>query len=62
MDDIRQMFAYRHYFDAAKCYLLYPGEDNISNGSFGGKSYFNSTLGEKSCGVVVSNAWEITKS
>lgn len=40
MDDLRQMFAYHHYFDAAKCYLLFPGEADLQEGSFTNVSYF----------------------
>lgn len=60
MDDLRQMFAYHHYFDAVRCYLLYPGEENLQEGSFVGRSYFNeANMANKSCGVIVSNAWGI---
>lgn len=58
MDDLRQMFAYHHYFDSSKCFLLYPGIDNVEEGGFSGKSYFNvNDLSGKSCGVIVSEAW-----
>jgi len=58
MDDLRQMFAYHHYFDAARCYLLFPGIDNVENGSFNSQSFFKqSILGEKSCGIIISQAW-----
>ncbi len=58
MDDLRQMFAYHHYFDAAKCYLLFPGEADLQEGGFANVSYFKkSDLGEKACGIIVSDAW-----
>jgi len=58
VEDLRQMFAYHHYFDAAKCYLLYPGEDIRKEGRFGEESFFKKTnLGDKACGVIVSKAW-----
>lgn len=58
MDDLRQMFAYHHYFEASSCYLLYPGTDSILEGKFSIKSYFNSLgLGKKSCGILVCQAW-----
>nr|WP_315424289.1 hypothetical protein [uncultured Pedobacter sp.] len=58
MDDLRQMFAYHHYFDSSKCFLLYPGMDNVKEGEFKRKSYFKiNDLGAKSCGVIVSKAW-----
>lgn len=57
MDDLRQMFAYHHYFDAAECYLLYPGFNSKSEGNFTKKNHF-SYLGEKSCGVIVSEIWK----
>ncbi|WP_053058492.1 McrC family protein [Pedobacter sp. BMA] len=59
MDDLRQMFAYHHYFDAVKCYLLYPGEDYIQDGNFHRQSHFDKRdLGSKSCGVIISKAWK----
>jgi len=59
MDDLRQMFAYHHYFEASSCYLLYPGTDNKLEGKFSVKSYFNKLgLGEKNCGVLICQAWE----
>lgn len=58
MDDLRQMFAYHHYFDAVKCYLLFPGSTNLREGNFANQSYFNqSALGEKTCGIVITQAW-----
>lgn len=51
-DDIRQMFAYNHYFNAAQSYLLYPSasittsEPQITSGSF------LHPHGEKSCGII----------
>jgi 5-methylcytosine-specific restriction enzyme subunit McrC len=58
MDDLRQMFAYHHYFDAARCYLLYPGTEDLKEGSFTNDSYFkNIDLGSKSCGIIISKAW-----
>ncbi|WP_069657753.1 hypothetical protein [Arcticibacter eurypsychrophilus] len=48
MDDLRQMFAYHHYFDAVKCYLLFPGKADLQEGSFTNVSYFKkSDLGEQ---------------
>lgn len=59
MDDLRQMFAYHHYFDAAKCFLLYPGTESLKQGAFIPDSYFRKdALGEKNCGVIISAAWE----
>ncbi len=58
MDDLRQMFAYHHYFDAVKCYLLFPGYENMQEGSFTNQSHFKKdSFGEKTCGVIVSKAW-----
>jgi 5-methylcytosine-specific restriction enzyme subunit McrC len=34
MDDLRQMYAYHHYFNAKKVALLYPGKHPNINGSF----------------------------
>jgi len=61
MDDLRQMFAYHHYFDASKCYLLYPGSGNLSEGYFSKQSRFKKAdLGNKVCGVIMTNAWDPT--
>ncbi len=57
MEDLRQMFAYHHYFDAAHCYLLYPGDKKESKGAFTHKSLFSSSdfvSEQKHCGVMVS--------
>ncbi|UKT65221.1 McrC family protein [Pedobacter mucosus] len=60
MDDLRQMFAYHYYFDAAKCYLLFPGTENLENGNFTNQSYFKkNNLGDKACGIIISKAWVI---
>jgi len=59
MDDLRQMFAYHHYFDAVQCYLLYPGVDHLQEGAFYPQSHFEKTdLGQKACGVIISRAWK----
>lgn len=58
MDDLRQMYAYNHYFDAVECFLLYPGEENKTSGDFSTKSYFKDDLKKMSCGVVVSRLWK----
>jgi 5-methylcytosine-specific restriction enzyme subunit McrC len=34
MEDIRQMYAYHHYFDASKVALLYPGVSDYVTGKF----------------------------
>jgi len=34
LDDIRQMYAYHHYFNAEKVALFYPGKKNYSYGHF----------------------------
>lgn len=34
IEDIRQMYAYHHYFDAKKVALLYPGNSHYVNGKF----------------------------
>lgn len=62
MDDLRQMYAYHHYFDAVECYLVYPGATNKSVGSFIKNSHFKNDLGEKSCGVIISQAWKTDNS
>jgi len=59
IEDLRQMFAYHHYFDAVKCYLLYPGNTSRKEGDFVPNSFFKKDLGLKSCGIIISNAWEI---
>jgi len=59
MDDLRQMFAYHHYFDASKCYLIYPGEEYLQDGNFHRQSHFDRReLGTKTCGVIISKAWK----
>jgi 5-methylcytosine-specific restriction enzyme subunit McrC len=58
MDDLRQMFAYHHYFDAVRCYLLYPGSEYSQDGNFVNQSYFDKiNLGDKTCGIIISEAW-----
>src|SRR5690606_26205796 len=34
IEDIRQMYAYHHYFEARKVALLYPGDSNYVTGNF----------------------------
>ncbi|MCK9321396.1 MAG: hypothetical protein PHP52_11490 [Bacteroidales bacterium] len=34
IEDIRQMYAYHHYFNAEKVALLYPGRKNYVSGKF----------------------------
>ena len=34
IEDVRQMYAYHHYFEAEKVALLYPGEENYISGNF----------------------------
>lgn len=59
MNDLRQMFAYHHYFDSINCYLLYPGIDNLFEGTFVNQTYFKTEhIGTRTCGVIVIKAWE----
>ncbi|PHR46550.1 MAG: restriction endonuclease [Fluviicola sp.] len=51
IEDIRQMYAYHHYFEAEKVALVYPGDSSLINGTFSkikGKSE-GSTL---QCGLM----------
>ncbi|MFD2143974.1 McrC family protein [Mucilaginibacter antarcticus] len=59
MDDLRQMYAYHHFFEARKCYLLYPGNNEpIKNGEFCRKYFFKAEeIQEKHCGLIISKAW-----
>lgn len=58
LEDLRQMFAYHHYYDAAYCYLLYPGTDNVKHGNFLADSFFTQGhLGSKACGLLTAQAW-----
>lgn len=34
IEDVRQMYAYHHYFDAKKVALVYPGESSLIDGTF----------------------------
>ena len=34
IEDIRQMYAYHHYFEAKKVALLYPGDSDYVTGKF----------------------------
>lgn len=34
IEDVRQMYAYHHYFAAEKVALLYPGEHDYISGNF----------------------------
>jgi len=53
MDDIRQMYAYHHYFEAAKVALLYPGANDYKMGNFVNIKK-NQSLSEKECGLMFS--------
>jgi len=59
VDDLRQMYAYHHYFEAKKCYLLYPGNNEpIQNGLFGKNYYFGAKeIEPKHCGVMIRKCW-----
>lgn len=59
LDDLRQMFAYHHYFEANECYLLYPGENvPLRSGLFNGKYFFGKEeLEKKRCGYIIKKAW-----
>jgi 5-methylcytosine-specific restriction enzyme subunit McrC len=41
VEDVRQMYAYHHYFRANKVSLVYPGEDNETKGHFVDIDYQN---------------------
>lgn len=63
MDDLRQMYAYHHFFEASKCYLLYPGNaEPVKNGEFCRKYFFKSEEAQKKhCGLIISKAWHERK-
>ncbi|RYX89201.1 hypothetical protein EON78_07325, partial [bacterium] len=58
MDDLRQMYAYNHFFKAEACYLLYPGFNHPTDGHYSLKTFKQEhDLEKKSCGVMLSKAW-----
>lgn len=63
MDDLRQMYAYHHFFEASKCYLLYPGNtEPIKDGEFCKTYFFGSKeIQSKHCGLIISKAWNESK-
>jgi 5-methylcytosine-specific restriction enzyme subunit McrC len=59
MDDLRQMYAYHHFYQASKCYLLYPGNtEPIKDGAFCRTNFFRGEeLQSKHCGLIISKSW-----
>ncbi|SCW71986.1 McrC family protein [Mucilaginibacter sp. NFR10] len=59
MDDLRQMYAYHHFFEAKQCFLLYPGStEPVKNGVFYNKYFFGTEEpASKHCGLIISKAW-----
>jgi 5-methylcytosine-specific restriction enzyme subunit McrC len=59
LEDLRQMYAYHHYFEASECYLLYPGNDEpIQKGIFSNKYFFGKEeLESKHCGFIIKKPW-----
>lgn len=53
IEDIRQMYAYHHYFNAEKVALFYPGENKYSSGHF---SPIEKSVkqGKQECGLMFS--------
>lgn len=51
INDLRQMYAYHHYFKAEKVALMYPGNYSNMNGSF---MPIDGTDGVKECGLLFS--------
>lgn len=63
IEDIRQMYAYHHYFEAEKVALLYPGENNYISGKFVNIKQ-QKELGNFECGLLFTqfegsiNLWQ----
>jgi len=59
IDDLRQMYAYHHFFEAKQCFLLYPGSAMpVKNGAFYNKYFFGTEEpASKHCGLIISKAW-----
>ncbi|MEX0995946.1 MAG: hypothetical protein WDZ45_02720, partial [Flavobacteriaceae bacterium] len=53
MEDIRQMYAYHHYFKADKVALLYPGTNKYTMGNFVNIEK-NDNLTNLECGLIFS--------
>lgn len=63
LDDLRQMYAYHHYFEARTCVLLYPGNDHpLKDGTYS-KIYFsgNEDQNVKHCNILTVKAWRDTE-
>jgi 5-methylcytosine-specific restriction enzyme subunit McrC len=55
IEDIRQMYAYHHYFEAEKVALLYPGEENYISGNFVQVNHKNINKNQE-CGLMFVDA------
>lgn len=60
MEDIRQMYAYHHYFEADKVALLYPGINNYTLGNFVNIDD-NRTHSDLECGLMFSQHHDSVK-
>lgn len=64
IDDLRQMYAYHHYFDAKKVALMYPGDFPDTNGSFVSIENQDKMLHKEEpleCGLLFSNVEKTVK-
>jgi 5-methylcytosine-specific restriction enzyme subunit McrC len=60
IEDIRQMYAYHQYFDAAKVALLFPGTNRYLSGKFV-ETNNQRTLSDKECGLMFTQFDESVK-
>lgn len=52
-DDLRQLFAYSHYFDARRVALVYPGDDQIIVGTYTEPINLRNTSNlKRECGII----------
>lgn len=59
--DLRQMYAYHHYFKAQKVALMYPGKYSVVNGSFIPIDKKEENSKKTECGLLFSQAEESVK-